>query len=405
MEYGVIIIGAGQAAAQCAIKTRDKGYTKSILIIGDEAYLPYQRPPLSKKYLNGQLDDQDILIYPKSLYRDKKIEFKSSSHVQNINAKEHYILCENGEKYYFEKLVIATGSRPNALPIDVLPQLKNVFQFRNIDDCKQIQTQLNADKNLIILGGGYIGLELAAVAKGFGLNVYVIEKSERILQRVASKETSEFIKSVHLKHGVNILENSEIKKFKYQEQYLTSVVLNNDQEIAADLMVIGIGVRANHELISKIGGRIEKNAIFVDSNCKTSLDNIYAIGDCTSFDFNGEILRLESIQNANEQAETVANQLNDISSVYNPIPWFWSDQYNLKLQIAGLGMDYNRVLSRINQETQIASFWYLKDDVLKAVDAVNDPRSFMIAKKYLGQKVKGPDLISNVDVNVIDLFA
>ena len=403
MEYGLIIIGAGQAAAQCAVKSRDKGFEGSILVIGAEAYLPYQRPPLSKKYLSGELGYEELLIYPENFYQSKNIEFKLHSKVSKIHPEQNSIETEAGEKLNYQHLVIATGSRPNHLPESILPKLDNVFSFRGIDDCHAIQQFFQPDQHLVILGGGYIGLELAAVAKNKGLHVTLLEKSQRILQRVACEETSSYICNIQKIKGVKILESANVESFITKESKLEKVILDNQQELTANLMVVGIGVTANYEIAEDCGIEIKNRAIFVDEQCRTNIPNIYAIGDCTCFNLDEQCTRLESVQNANEQAEVVAAQINQLEAQYKPVPWFWSDQYNLKLQISGLGRDYNQVYSRIDEEKGTASFWYFENDILKAVDAINDPRAFMMSKKLLGKQIKNPsDLVdSKLDLKTV----
>lgn len=400
MQYDLVIIGAGQAAAQCAIKAREKGFQGSIVIIGEEAYLPYQRPPLSKKYLSGEISQNDLLIYPETLYQTKNIEFRLQQHVTSIQPDSKTVSISTGETLQYNALVIATGSRPNHLPSSVLPALNNVFSFRGIEDCHQIQNELAGNKTLVILGGGYIGLELAAVAQKRGLKVILLEKAERILQRVASEPTSRYIRETHQQHGVQILENTGVTAFHHQAGRLDSLELDSGETINLDLMVVGIGVTANYELAEACGIEIRNRAIWVNEFCETNIVDIYAIGDCTCFNLDDQFTRLESIQNANEQAEVVAARLNQHEAAYRPIPWFWSDQYNLKLQISGLGRNYNRVYSRIDPEKGTASFWYFADATLKAVDAINDPRAFMFSKKFLGKTISQPRLLEDKHVDL-----
>ena len=404
MRYGMIIIGAGQAAAQCAIKAREKGYTKSIMIIGEETYLPYQRPPLSKKYLSAEITQDDLLIYPESLYVNKKIEFKLREKVTEVNSHDRTVKISTGEILEYENLIFATGSRPNHLPESVLPPAHNVYAFRGIDDCHAIQADLIEGRTLVILGGGYIGLELAAVAQKQGLKVIVLEKAQRILQRVASAQTSLYIRTTHQQHGVSIKENVGVKQFNVNQGKLESLLLDTNEEIQLDLMVVGIGVTANYELAESAGVEIRHRAIWVNENCETNIEHIYAIGDCTCFDLDNEFTRLESVQNANEQAEVVAARVNEIEASYKPIPWFWSDQYNLKLQISGLGRGYNQVFSRVDPTKKTASFWYFDNEILKAVDAINDPRAFMFSKKFLGKSIHNAGQLENLQLDLKEIL-
>ena len=400
VQYDLVFIGAGQAAAQCAIKAREKGFQGSIVIIGEEAYLPYQRPPLSKKYLSSEISQSDLLIYPEALYQSKNIEFRLKQRVTAIDAEQKYVQIDDQEQIHYQNLVFATGSRPNRLPESVLGPLDNVFEFRGIDDCHKIQNSLVENNTLVILGGGYIGLELAAVSKKRGLKVYVLEKAERILQRVASAQTSRYIRETHQKHGVHILENTQVAQYKVEDGRLVSIELDSGESIELDLMVVGIGVTANYEIAEACGVEIKNRAIWVNENCETNIAGIYAIGDCTCFNLDQQLTRLESVQNANEQAEVVASHINQLEAKYKPVPWFWSDQYNLKLQISGLGRDYNQVYSRIDPEKSSASFWYFDHDVLKAVDSINDPRAFMLSKKFLGKAIQNPKVLEDTSVDL-----
>lgn len=400
MQYDLVIIGAGQAAAQCAIKAREKGFQGSIVVIGEEAYLPYQRPPLSKKYLSGDIGQSDLLIYPETLYQTKQIEFKLKQKVVAIHPDSKYVTLSTGEQIQYGNVVIATGSRPNRLPSSILPSAHNVFEFRGIEDCHQIQDVLKAGKTLVILGGGYIGLELAAVARKAGLEVYILEKAARILQRVASEPTSQYIRETHQQQGVHILENVGIQEFHIQDGQLNAITLDSGERIDLDLMVVGIGVTANYELAEACGIEIQNRAIWVNESCETNIAGIYAIGDCTCFHLEGEFTRLESVQNANEQAEVVAARLNQLEATYRPVPWFWSDQYHLKLQISGLGRNYNQVYSRVDVEKGTASFWYFDGETLKAVDAINDPRAFMMSKKLLGTHIPTPHRLEDISLEL-----
>jgi 3-phenylpropionate/trans-cinnamate dioxygenase ferredoxin reductase component len=252
----------------------------------------------------------------------------------------------------------------------------------------------------VILGGGYIGLELAAVAQKRGLNVIVLERAERILQRVAAEQTSRYIRETHQQHGVQILEQSGVAQFHHQDGRLIAVTLESGQYIELDLMVVGIGVTANYEIAEACGIHIQNRAIWVNQSCETNLADIYAIGDCTCFNLDEQYTRLESVQNANEQADVVAARINQLEAKYQPVPWFWSDQYHLKLQISGLGRDYNHVYSRVDAEKGSASFWYFADNTLKAVDAINDPRAFMFSKKFLGKTLKDPAQLMDLNVEL-----
>ncbi len=385
MTEKCIIIGASHAAAQLCISLRQGGWEGPITVIGDEEDLPYHRPPLSKDFLSGDKTLGDILIRPAEIYEKANIDLKLGVRVGAINREEKSILTEDGDIYPYDKLVLATGARIRNLPVPG-EDLKGVYYLRDTKDVLAIKSQVAPGKRAVIIGGGYIGLETAASLRKQGMEVTILEAMPRILQRVTAPELSHFYKRVHQEEGVNILDGvvaSEISKSNDRLKVSTSCQQNFD----ADMVIIGIGVIPNMEL-AEMSGLTVGNGVEVNAFCQTSDSDIYAAGDVT-WHFNpiyDRHVRLESVPNATEQAKTVATHINGQPKPYNSLPWFWSDQYDLKLQIAGLSDGYDELIIRgdIENSREFAAF-YFKGDKLLAVDAVNSPREFMLGRMVLGK--------------------
>lgn len=393
----VIIIGAGQAAATCAFKLREHGFDGAITLLGEERVHPYQRPPLSKKYLNGIAPIEDLFIRPCESYDEANISVRLSTRVERVDIANKRVHTEVGDSLPYDKLVFATGSR--ARPLATLPSSDhmNVLTFRDLRDADALANYLLAGKRMVIIGGGYIGLEIAAVARTSGMEVAVIERADRILQRVACKETSDFVRHFHCKRGVRVYEGTEVTHYEVSDRRVTHVRLQSGEILESDVLVVGIGIIPNVELAAEAGLTLNLDAIKVDRRCQTSADAAYAIGDCTSFEFQGRQIRLESVQNALEQADTVARDIIGLPAEYAPKPWFWSDQYNYKIQITGLSFDHDNVISRITPDGSSASFWYFNGDKLQAVDSINDPRAFMLSKKLIGKVIPNKAGLSDIN--------
>ena len=389
MPDTVLIIGASHAAAQTSVSLRQSGWDGEITILGDEAVLPYHRPPLSKDFLSGQKSIDDILIRPAETYEAAKINMKLGARVGAINREEKTILTEDGESLAYTKLVLTTGARIRRLPVPG-EGLDNVFYLRDTRDVLAIKEKAEIAKTALIIGGGYIGLESAASLHKQGLKVTVIEAMPRILQRVTAPVMSDFYRRVHGEKGVQIFENvvaAEIKEAGDGLEILTSCKKN----FKADMVIIGIGVVPNVELAEAAGLQIG-NGIEVNEFCQTSDSDIYAAGDVT-WHYNPiykEHVRLESVPNATEQGKVIAAHINGASKPYHSLPWFWSDQYDLKLQIAGLSTGFDDVVIRGDIETgRSFAAYYFKEERFIAVDAVNAPRDFMFGKMSL---TKGQNL-------------
>jgi 3-phenylpropionate/trans-cinnamate dioxygenase ferredoxin reductase subunit len=375
-----IVIGAGQAGAEVASKLRDEGYDDRILLIGQENYLPYQRPPLSKKYMAGEMALERLFLRPQEFYQDKNIELNIGKSAYQIDPNKQKVEF-NGGSLHYDHLVLATGSKPRELPDYIGLKIKNLFTMRDLTDANSIEPFIKSGMRLLIVGGGYIGLEAAATARKFGVDVTLVEIEERILKRVAAKETSDYIRSLHISKGVKIKEEIGLDRLKIVGDKALSASLTDGSDISVDFVIVGIGISPNTELAKSAKLKIN-NGIFVNDECRTSISNIYAAGDCTSFEYKNTLVRLESVGNAIDQANTVAQNILQQNTKYIPKPWFWSDQYNLKLQIAGLNTGYDDVVVRKGENDQV-SHWYFKGTNLLAVDALNDPRCYMIGKRLI----------------------
>ena len=385
----MVIIGAGQGAGQAAASFRQEGYEGEVIVLGDEAFPPYQRPPLSKAYLSGELPIEKVYVRAEKFYADKNIDMRTNTRVTSIDPDGHTITTEAGDTVGYEKLMIATGSRPRILNIEG-SDLAGIHYLRTIADVDGIRDAMGDVKNIVIVGGGYIGLEVASVAVKSGKNVSVLEMEERILQRVTTPEMSEY-HNLHESRGLNILTKTTVSGFAGENDKVTQV-LCGDQAIDADLVIVGIGIIPNIELAQDAGLACE-NGITVDDHCQTSNPDIYAIGDCTNHPnpLLNRRLRLESVPNAMEQARVAVTNMLGGNKVYAAVPWFWSDQYELKLQMVGFSADGDTQVVGDKVANEFAVF-YLKDGKVVAADAVNAPREFMVAKQLYGVDVDPADL-------------
>ncbi len=375
-----IVIGAGQAGAEVVSKLRDQGHEDRLVLIGQENYLPYQRPPLSKKYMAGEMTLERLFLRPKEFYTEKNVELHIGKSALRIDPDQKIVEFNDGDLDY-DHLVLATGSRPRDLPPYIGGKVKNLFTMRDLNDANSIGAFMKSGMRLLIVGGGYIGLEAAATARKFGVDVTLVEIEERILKRVAAKETSDFIRSLHISNGVNIKEAVGLGKLEIADDKVLSASLTDGSDIIVDFVIVGIGITPNTELAEGANLKIN-NGILINDKCQTSVSNIYAAGDCTSFEYKDTLVRLESVGNAIDQATIVAQNIMKQNTNYIPKPWFWSDQYDLKLQIAGLNTGYDEVVVRKGKNKQV-SHWYFKGQSLLAVDALNDPRCYMIGKRLI----------------------
>ncbi len=387
MSQTCIIIGASHAAAQLAPTLRQEGWEGRIIVIGDEAWIPYHRPPLSKTFLSGEKSMDEIYIKPQNVYDNADIEFMLSTRVESIDRENKSVSLDNGETLNWDKLALTTGSRVRKIDMPGV-DLEGIYYLRDAADVDKIRSRTGEGKKAVIIGGGYIGLETAAVLRKLGMEVTVIEMMERVLQRITTPEISAFYQRIHQEEGVNILCGVGLEAFE-GEGSVQKVVCNDGSTHDADLVVIGVGIMPNVELAETAGLEVN-NGIVVDKFARTSDPDIVAAGDCTFHPnaFYGRDIRLESVQNASDQARTAALSLCGKDQAYDALPWFWSDQYDLKLQIAGLSQGYDEVVIRgdIKGSRSFAAF-YLKDGVIISVDAVNKPPEFMMGKRLISNKV------------------
>ena len=382
----VVVIGAGQAGSSCVAKLRNGGFDGQVTLIGAEPVPPYQRPPLSKAYLMGEMALERLFLRPESFYADQGIDLRMGQRVNSIDTGRKQITVE-AETLAYDSLVLTTGSVPHRLPARIGGALEGVHVVRDLADVDAMAPRFVAGAKVLIVGGGYIGLEAASVAAKLGLEVTLVEMAERILQRVASPQTSDFFRALHRSHGVDIREGVGLVELT-GDTAVRAARLSDDTEIAVDFVIVGVGIAPDVRLAEAAGIALE-NGIRVDARGRTSAPDVWAAGDCTSFPYRGGRIRLESVPNAIEQAECVAENLMGAEKDYVARPWFWSDQYDVKLQIAGLNTGYDRVVTRPGEAGSVA-FWYYRGAELVAVDAMNDPRGYMVGKRLI-EMGKSPD--------------
>ncbi|MGV2106614.1 NAD(P)/FAD-dependent oxidoreductase [Agrobacterium vitis] len=382
MENSLVIVGAGQAGFSVASKLRALNDQRPITMIGLAPELPYQRPPLSKKYLIGEMSFDRLLLRPAQWYDENAITMRLSSWVEEIDRPKKLLRLQDGSSLSYDTLVLATGSTPRGLPQEIGGNLAGVYTIRNKVDADRLAEVMKPGRRLLIIGGGYIGLEAAAVARHLGLEVTVIEMADRILARVAAKETADFIRAVHQGHGVMIRENMGLKRLLGKNGVVTAAELSDGSRLDVDLVIVGIGATANDGLARNAGLHVQ-NGIIVDGYARTSDPDIFAAGDCTLLPWGEGAVRLESVQNAVDQGEAIAMVLAGGTTPYTPKPWFWSDQYDLKLQIAGLNLGYDETIIRPGMREGSLSVWYYREERFLAVDAINDAKAYVTAKKLL----------------------
>ena len=374
----VVIVGAGQAGAAAAAKLRSLGFDGAITMIGAEPALPYQRPPLSKAYLLGEMTEDRLWLRSADFWTAARVTLKLGRPVTAIDTNAMTVTA--GEVIAYSDLILATGSTPRRLPAAMGGDLNGVYTVRTLADVDAMRPEFIAGRKLVIVGGGYIGLEAAAVGRKLGLEVTVLEMAPRILQRVAAPETSAFFRNLHQTQGAVILEETGLDRIIGQT-HATGVRLKDGREIQADFVIVGVGITPNGAEAAAAGIALD-NGIRTDAQGRTSAAHVWAAGDCASFPLNGAQLRIESVGNAIDQAELVAENIMGAGRDYVPAPWFWSDQYDCKLQIAGLNFGYDTIVTR-GPEADAISFWYYKGDKLIAVDAMNDSRAYMVGKRLI----------------------
>ena len=382
MTGRLVIVGAGQAAFALASKLRALKDERPITIVGSEDAYPYQRPPLSKKYLLGEMSFDRLMFRPEEWYAENNVDMRLSTLVEEIDRSAKTLRMQDGGTLSYDRLVLATGAAPRLLPASIGGDLEGVLTVRDKRDADRLMEEMKPGRRLLVIGGGYIGLEAAAVARKLGLEVTLIEMADRILQRVAAKETADIMRGVHQAHGVSIREKTGLVRLVGMDGRVAAAELSDGSTLDVDFVIVGIGVTPNDRLARESGLDVG-NGIVVDDHTRTSDSAIHAVGDCALLPWRGQHVRLESVQNAVDQAEAAAAVLTGAATAYDPKPWFWSDQYDAKLQIAGFNLGYDETMLRQGAREGSWSVWYFRDGRFVAVDAVNDAKAYVAGKKLL----------------------
>lgn len=384
MSNGVVIVGAGQAGFQVASSLRMEGYEEPIALIGDEPNLPYQRPPLSKGFMVGKQDIEGTALRPLAFYQGHRIELVTGAKVTEIDLVGRSVSLASGRHLPYETLVLAVGARNRKLLVKGA-ELDGVCYLRTDNEAVDIQHRLEHARDIVVIGGGFIGLELAAAACKLGKSVRVLEVQSRLMPRVVSPILSDFYRDLHTRQGVEISLGVAVSEIIGYQGRVSEVVLIDGSVCPADLVLVGIGVVPNIELVGDTALTLS-NGIVVDQYLRTEDENIYAMGDCADHPnpFAGGRVRIESVQNAVDQAKCVAAAIVGRSEKYHAVPWFWTDQFDIKLQMAGLSGGCSQVVTRGEPESRKFSVFYFRNGRLAAVDSVNRPGDHLAARKLIG---------------------
>ncbi len=387
MSRTVVIVGASHAAAELIVSLRKAGWTEKIVLIGDEPELPYQRPPLSKAFFKDQVSKEKLSIKGEQTYQKAQVDVVLGNPVTSVDRKNKIVIVENYGDIAYDFLVLATGTRARPLPIDGADH-QRIHYLRTLRDVEQIKSMTSSSSRILIVGGGYIGLEVAASAISLGCEVTILEAQERVLARVTGDEVSNFYQRLHSKAGVEIRLSSALVGFKHEDEK-SFALLEGGSQIPFDVAVIGIGVLPNIELAMEAGLECE-NGILVDEFTQTSDPSVYAIGDCSNHPSKlyQRRVRLESVQNAVDQAKTTAKSICGDPEIYDQAPWFWSDQYDVKLQTVGLLTGYDQSVTRVYEHDKKFCVFYLLEGRLIAMDAINSPADFMVARKLVAAGIQ-----------------
>jgi len=395
-----VIVGASHAGVSLALQLRREGWEGPIQLVGAEKELPYHRPPLSKELLSGQKELDAIRLRPEKIYADNDIELLLGTTALKIDKEQRSLHLHDGRVLQYENLALCTGAKVRQLPLAL--DSERVLYLRTAADVAQLQALAQPGKHAVIIGGGYIGLEAAAVLRKMELEVTVLEMAPRVLARVTSEVLSDYLTSLHMMHGVSIKTSTQVNGIQDHEGKL-QVVCNDNTEYLADFVLVGIGVGPNTTLAETAGVSLDDGIVVDEKGC-TSVPHIFAAGDCTRHPnrFAGGNVRLESVQNANDQARVVAANMVGKASIYDAAPWFWSDQYDIKLQMAGLNSNYDSTVTRgdpTNSENEGFCVFYLRAGELVAVDSVARPKEFMAGKQLIARGIT-PDKASLADEQI-----
>ena len=400
----IVVIGSGQAAIQTVMSLKRNEFTGSIKVIGEEDHLPYQRPPLSKDFLLEEYKPERVSLKKKEFYEENGVDLILGKRAESIDTILKEITLSDENKIRYDQLVIATGSRVRKLNVPGSDK-KGIYYLRDLDDANALKQRLKKNKKMVIVGAGYIGLEVASVAASLGVEVTVIEMANRVMNRTVDTMISSYYQKLHESHGVKIYLDNGLKAFEGGDS-VNAVLCSDGLMLKADLVVIGAGVLPNQEIAIEAGLECN-NGIMVNEFGETSTAHVYACGDCTNHPNKGlnTRLRLESVHNAMEQSKTVANTIMGNKEPYDQVPWFWSDQYDHKLQLVGISGDHDEVVMRGLESEQKFLLFYLKNSELIAVNAINSSKEFLICRKLVANKVKiSSDVIEDQSVNLNDLL-
>lgn len=397
----VLIVGAGQSGAQVAMSLRRGGFDGSILIVGREPDAPYERPPLSKDYFSGKKVPNQLLLRQPDFWKNNQIDLVLGSSIVSINADKHIAETDSGELYNYGKLVWATGGEARRLNIPG-SDLNGIHVIRTRHQVDALKSELESAQTVAVIGGGYVGLEAAAVMNKMGKDVTIIEVEKRVLARVAAEPISRFYEAEHRSQGVTILTGVGAREMKGHNGRVTSVVLDTGEHVAADIVIVGIGLVPSQQVLEAAGAKCA-NGVEVDAFCRTSLVNVFSSGDCACHPnkfFGGNMVRLESVPNAVDQAKTIASVILGVPEPYETLPWFWSNQYDLKLQTAGLNHGYDSTVLRGDPASRSFSLVYFREGQVIAIDAINSVKDFIGGKKLVDKGIR-PDLERIADPTVL----
>ena len=400
----IVVIGSGQAAIQTVMSLKRNKFTGSIKVIGEEDHLPYQRPPLSKDFLLEEYKPERVSLKKKEFYEENEVDLILGKRAESIDTILKEITLSDENKIRYDQLIIATGSRVRKLNVPGSDK-KGIYYLRDLDDANALKQRLKKNKKMVIVGAGYIGLEVASVAASLGVEVTVIEMANRVMNRTVDPIISSYYQKLHESNGVKIHLDNGLKAFEGGDS-VNAVLCSDGLILEADLVVIGAGVLPNQEIAIEAGLECN-NGIMVNEFGETSTAHVYACGDCTNHPNKGlnTRLRLESVHNAMEQSKTVANTIMGNKEPYDQVPWFWSDQYDHKLQLVGISGDHDEVVMRGLESEQKFLLFYLKNSELIAVNAINSSKEFLICRKLVANKVKiSSDVIKDQSVNLNDLL-
>jgi 3-phenylpropionate/trans-cinnamate dioxygenase ferredoxin reductase component len=382
---GVVIIGAGQAGLQLAASLREAGYRDQVRLIGDEAWQPYQRPPLSKAFLTGAVDEQSLFMQEPGYFEEQRIEFVPGERVTTLHRELRQVDCASGKSFHYDHLVFATGARNRTLPC-AEGSIRGVLDLRTLDDARHVKFAIEAARRVAIIGAGFLGLEAATIAAALGTDVSVVEAGPRVLARAVSAHVSQLVQQAHEAAGTGFRFSDAVIAIHGTDGAVQTVELESGEQIAADLVLVAIGVIPNDH-VAAASGLLVHNGIIVDRRLRTEDPAVSAIGDCASFPYAADhhrMVRLESVQNAVDQARCVAERIVGSSTDYDRVPLFWSDQAGLRLQIAGLASDDEDAVIRPGASENSLSVFRFTGERLAAVESVNRLPDHMLARRLLG---------------------